>query len=100
MPKPNVKDFTGAVNILADITPTTREPIEQVTPDKWHTMDINQLWDQRIVLHNRSIKALQSGHMEISQQIDKGINSLDALIQYRSDQAEETAAMEESKIIY
>jgi len=100
MPKPNVKDFTGAVNISADVTPTTREPIYQVTPEKWGQMDINQLWDQRIILNNRVVKALQSGHADIAKQVQAGLNSLDALLQYRNDQAEETAAMAESKLIY
>jgi len=81
----NVKDFTGAVNVTnGDVTPVTRQKIEQVTPDKWHLMDINKLWDQRIILNNRMVMALQSGHGEIAQQVQKGINTIDALLQRKA----------------
>jgi len=86
----NVKDYTGAVNVNGDITPTTRQKIEKVTPEKWNLMDINSLWDQRIILNNRMIMALQSDHAAIAQQLQAGINALDALLQRK-------AAEEESK---
>jgi len=37
--KKDYEKYTGAVNISADITPITREPIGQITPEKWNTMD-------------------------------------------------------------
>lgn len=77
----NVKDFTGSVSVNDDITPTTRQKIEQVTPDKWHLMDINALYDQRIVLNNRMVMALQTGHGNIASQLQQGLNQLDGLMQ-------------------
>lgn len=85
----NVKDFTGAVNISADITPITRQKVETVTPEKWGEMDINMLWDQRLIMAERVVKALQAGHAEIAKQVQQGLNSLDALLQYKVAQEEE-----------
>jgi len=89
MPKPDVNFFTGSVSINADVTPVTRQKIDQVSPEKWGTMTIEQLWDQRIILANRAVKALQSGNSNIAQQIQLGVNSLDELLRTRAEQAEE-----------
>ena len=83
----DVKDFTGAINVLdGDVTPVTRQKIDKVTPEKWHQMDINMLWDQRITLNNRMIMALQSGHAEIAKQVQAGINTIDAILQHKAAQ--------------
>lgn len=89
MSKPNVNDFTGAVNVNANITPITRQKIEAVTPEKWAKMSISLLLDQRLFLVERSVKASQAGHSEMAQQIQLGINSLDALLQYKAELEEE-----------
>jgi len=91
MAKPDISKYTGAVNINADITPITRVKIEQVTKDKWPLMDTSALWDQRIILTNRMIAANQAGHMEIAKQINVGVAQLDALLQKKSDEEEQTA---------
>lgn len=95
----NIKDFTGAVNINADITPITREKIDAVTPEKWLEMDINMLWDQRIILNNRVVKALQSGHAEIAKQVQKGIHSIDALLEHKAAQEEAKNTTNQSRLI-
>jgi len=79
----NVKDYIGAVNINADITPITRVKIETVTPETWHEMNIDRLWDQRIILNERAIMAQQSGHGEIAKQVYAGIARIDVLLQIR-----------------
>ena len=79
----NVKDFTGAVNISDDITPITRQKIDQVTPEDWLKMDISTLWDQRITLSNRMVMALQSGHYDIAKQVQSGVNRIDVILQMR-----------------
>lgn len=89
MAKVDVSKYTGAVNINADITPITRVKIEQVTPEKWHLMDINALWDQRIILANRMIAANQSGHMELAKQVNAGVMRIDALLEKKADEEEE-----------
>jgi hypothetical protein len=87
----NVKDFTGSVSVdsSAKVTPVTRQKIEQVSPDKWHLMDINQLWDQRIILNDRMMKAFQAGHAEIALQVQKGINTIDVLLKHKADEQEQ-----------
>lgn len=84
----NIKDFTGAVNIEADITPITRQPIGQITPEKWNEMDDASLWDQRITLNNRVIQASQSGHAGLAQQVQAGINMIDAILRRNADRAQ------------
>lgn len=81
----NIKDFTGAVNVLdGKVTPITRQKIEQVTPTDWQEMGITALWDERIVLDNRMMLAYQSGHAEIARQIQHGLNTIDALLQRKA----------------
>ncbi len=87
----NVEDFTGAVNISGDLTPITRQKVEQVTPEKWTQMTIGALWDQRLVLSNRIVQAQQCGHAEMINQIQHGINMLDAVLAHKTKEAEESA---------
>jgi hypothetical protein len=86
----NVKDFTGSVNVLdGEVTPTTRQKIDKVTPGDWSQMDISTLWDERIVLDNRMAMAYQCGHAEIARQIQQGLNTIDALLRRKAIEAAE-----------
>ncbi len=85
----NVKDYIGAVNINADITPTTRQKITAVTPEKWHMMDIEHLWQERLTLNERAILAHQSGHGEVARQVEAGIARIDVLLQLRETEKAE-----------
>ena len=87
----NITDFTGSVSVEGDVTPVTRQKIDQVTSLKWPEMAINSLWDQRITLTNRMTMAIQSGHIDIAKQIQRGINQLDAILQHKAAQAEAEA---------
>jgi len=82
----NVKDFTGSVKVdaSAEVTPVTRQKIERVTPNQWPQMDINRLWDQRIILNERMMKAQQCGQAEIALQVQKGINTIDAILRQKA----------------
>ena len=82
----SIKDYTGSVSVEGNITPITREKIESVEPQKWVEMDINMLYDQRIILNNRMVRAYQAGHAEIAQQIQNGINLIDSLIKKKVDE--------------
>ncbi len=84
----DIKHFTGAVNINGDVTPISREPIGQVTPEKWKEMTIENLWEQRFILSERMAKAHQSGYAGLAQQVQTGITSLDVFIQKRSVEIE------------
>jgi len=79
-----IKDYTGAVNINGDITPITREKIGQITPEKWHEMNDEALWEQRITLSERVMKANQAGHAGMAQQVQAGINVIDAILRQRA----------------
>lgn len=83
----NVQQFTGAVNIEADVTPTTRQKIETVTPDKWGEMNIDMLWEQRFILTERMILAQQTGHGEIAIQLQPGLIQIDAILQFKKAEA-------------
>ncbi len=89
MKKSDIAKYTGSVNINAKITPITRVKIEQVTPENWHLMDINTLWEQRIILTNRMIAANQAGHAEIAKQVNAGVMKIDSLLQKKSEEEEE-----------
>lgn len=96
----NVKDFTGSVNVTdGEITPITRQKIEKITPENWQKMDINALWDQRIILNNRMVLALQAGHAEIAQQVQRGINTIDAHLQHRKAENESKESKESGVLL-
>jgi len=78
---PNIEEFTGSVNISADITPITRTPIDQVTPTDWHKMSTVDLCNERIVLSNRMMMAYECGYVEIAKQVQKGIDNIDGILQ-------------------
>jgi len=96
---PNIKDFTGSVSVdtTAKVTPVTRQKIEQVTPDKWPLMDVNQLWNQRIILGERMAKAYQVGHAEIALQVQNGINVIDAILRQRALEEEKKQEQEQEQ---
>ena len=77
----NIHDFTGSVDVNTNITPTTREEIKQVSPEKWNTMSTYELVDERTILSNRVNMAYQCGSEEIALQIQKSINHIDAILQ-------------------
>jgi len=54
-------------------------------------MTMDALWDQRLVLSNRMIKAQQCGHMEMLPQMQNGLNTLDAILNHRAAEAELSA---------
>ncbi len=85
----DVNKYTGAVNINADITPITRQKVETVTPEKWHEMNIERLWDQRLILNERAILAGQAGHAEIAKQVYAGMARIDVLLQIREKEKSE-----------
>jgi uncharacterized protein YlxW (UPF0749 family) len=76
----DIKKLEGTVSVNGNVTPTTREPIQQVDSSQWEHMTVAQLYDQRITLYNRIIAASQTGHAEMVNQLTAGLNQLDRLI--------------------
>lgn len=81
------KDIEGSVPVHGDITPITRKKIEQLDSTLWPDMSVSQLWDQRIILNNRLQQASSTGSGAIVQQLQRGLQQLDALIKQKSAQA-------------
>lgn len=74
------KNIEGAIPVNSDVTPITRKKIEQVDASKWHEMTTQQLFDQKVILTERLYQAQMVGNYHIVQQIQKGIQALDALL--------------------
>jgi len=84
---PNIKKYTGAVSINDDVTPTLREPIEVVEPEKWNEMSSSALHSQKIILNNRITMSYQCGQSSLVGQIQAGILRIDAILDHRSMEA-------------
>lgn len=93
----DIGKYTGAVNVNGDVTPVTRVKVETVSPEKWMDMGIGELFDQRVILADRMIKAHQAGHAEIGRQILGGISQIDAILRHKDALAQ--AANQEDVII-
>lgn len=79
----SVHDYTGSVPVNGDVTPTTREPIENVDAMDWGDMNMNQLHEQRRILRTRLDAAGACGNQAIIDQITAGCRRLEALIKQR-----------------
>lgn len=85
------KDVEGAVPVDGDITPVTRQKIDQIDASKWPDMSINQLTDQRIVLSNR-IATVRGwgGNTSVIEQLQRGLNQLDTLLREKAKEQGDT----------
>ena len=86
MPKrKTVHDFTGSVNVKDDITPVTRQKIEQLDASKWPKMSLTELSDQHTILSNRIMAASQYGASESTlSQMQRGLIQLEFMIKHKS----------------
>ena len=78
--KQAIDKLTGAVPVDGDVTPTLRQEIKQVNANDWHKMSISELWEQRTTLNNRLVYAQQYAHPSIVQQLQNGLNTIDAIL--------------------
>lgn len=85
--KPNVHDFTGAVNIEGDLTPITRQPVDRINAQSWGNMSIQELLNQRDILQVRYYRALGVGVN--TDAIKEGLKMIDQLIEFQESKAEE-----------
>lgn len=72
------------VAVDGDITPITRQPITQVNAGDWDTMNVSQLHEQLLVLEKRMMYAQQSGSIDMTNQLLRGINHLRGLIHLKT----------------
>jgi hypothetical protein len=87
--KKKYEKYTGTVSLNDNITPVSREPIEQIDATKWNVMDVNQLMEQKLFLYNRLYMAHQIKHPILIEQIENGIKYLEMMIQDKAEQKEE-----------
>ena len=72
------------VDVNGDITPITRQPVTQIDAGDWDAMNVAQLHAQLLVMEKRHMYAQQIGHIEMTTQIERGINQLRALIHLKT----------------
>lgn len=68
------------VYVTDNITPTTREKIDQLRPHMWEKMSIVELFDQRAIFEKRISYAYQSSHAEMVPMLQQGLQALDEII--------------------
>lgn len=83
--KPNVEDFTGAVNVNADVTPVTRQPIDQVDASDWKNAPVADLQEHLAILNKRAGIANHLGNTLLLTQINRGIAQLKFLIKEKTN---------------
>lgn len=71
---------TGGIDVNSDITPITKQPIEQVKSSDWNDMSVADLYEQLRIMQNRYFYALGMGKGSMADQIQRGINHIQALI--------------------
>lgn len=79
------QELEGEVN-NPKLTPITKRAISEVHADRWNTMTIMELYDQKVILDNRMYIACQIGNSALIQQLQMGIGHLTNIINQKSDQ--------------
>ena len=84
------KDIEGAVPVDGDVTPISRQPINQIHGTEWHDMSMSQLHEQRGMLMTRmsvaanvcpsALPALRQGVAQIDAIINSKVTNTDTLI--------------------
>jgi hypothetical protein len=76
-----LEQLEGAISVQGDVTPITRNPVENVTANEWNEMTINQLHSQREILVQRYYGALSGGMTQGAETIQMGIMTIDAKLE-------------------
>lgn len=79
--KVSVEQFTGSVSVNDNITPVTRQPIDNVNAKTWDNMSVSELHQQREILQRRYWQALGAGLIGGAETINQGIKSIDILLE-------------------
>ena len=83
--KINIKDLEGSFPVNGNETPITHELIDSVNADLWTSMQTQQLQEQLITLNSRLVAAHCSENMAIIQQLERGIVTLQHIIDARDE---------------
>lgn len=77
------KELEGSVPVNGDITPITRQPIDQLDSSQWETMTDGELIDQRQSLYTRMMLAQSMGQPQLVPIMKQGLMFLDRLLKER-----------------
>lgn len=75
-----LKPGEGAVNVSGDVTPITRKPVTHINTNDWGEISQRELLDQRDVLNQRLLFALQQRNQPMITAIRNGIAQIDAIV--------------------
>jgi hypothetical protein len=87
--KEEIKEYTGSVSVEANVTPITRKPVNQVTPDQWENMVLQDLWEQKAFLLKRYYIVQAAGQQYLMTPIQTGIDTITEIITAKSKQLED-----------
>ena len=72
------------VDVNGDVTPTTNQKIKKIDASEWDSASLSDLYDHMNVLNNRLLQANECGAVSIAQQLQRGINRLQQIINSRN----------------
>lgn len=78
--KPDEPKAGDPVDVNSNLTPITRQQVDDVFADQWEKMSVSQLHNQLHIMENRLLYAQSLGKEEIYQQVLAGVNRLKSII--------------------
>jgi len=70
---------------MSKVIDTSSPPTENIIlADEWHSMNINELYEQKIILQNRIFASSEIKNRSLLLQLQKGMVELEAIIQQKS----------------
>lgn len=73
-----------SVNVQDDITPISREKIENVNSFNWNNLKLSDLYQQKSILEKRLFSARQLHNQNMVEQLERGISHIEAVIKSKS----------------
>ena len=84
------QDSPVVVDESATITPITHQPIKAVHGNQWTAMSISQLRIEQSTLRSRQLSLESMGKGGFAQQLEQGIQQIEAIITEKYRRADET----------
>jgi hypothetical protein len=78
--KPDDPKQGPPVDVNSNLTPITRQEVQDVDSLNWNKMSLEQLHDQLVIMENRLLYAQSLGKEEIYKQVLNGVNQLKLII--------------------
>lgn len=84
-----MKDINKPIDVNSNISPITKQPIQEIRADKWLKMSTSDLFDQKLILESRLAIANRIGNFSLMQQIQMGIDQIHAIINSRNTNSDD-----------